>query len=182
MDNPSDTEEGSDQLRELRGSHNQGRRKDQRSSEESRASQQSSSSKDSGYASGDGRINLMGHSQPSPQEAAQYFYGLLGHPKLIARTSKTPFVRIYENQYPREKTVTNIGNHTLCAIYNQEARESIWNALKSIPWLTIDITCIGFSGKQSVDPIVMLITVKAGSAQWVKAQEAVNTCQKIIQQ
>jgi hypothetical protein len=178
MDNPSDTGEGSDQLRELRGPRNQGRRKDQRSSEESRASQQSSSSKDSGYASDD----IMRHSQPSPQEAAQYFYGLLGHPKLIARTSKTPFIRIYENQFPREKTVTNIGNHTLCAIYNQEVRESIWNALNSFPWLTIDITRIGFAGKQSVDPVVMLITVKAGSTPWVKAQEAVNACQKIIQQ
>ncbi len=182
MDNPSHTREASDQLGELRGPPSQGRRKDQRSSDESSASQQSGSSKDSRYASGDGRINLTRHSQPSPQEAAQYFYGLLGHPKLIARTSKAPFVRIYENQFPREKTVTSIGNHTLCTIYNQEVRESIWNALKSIPWLTIDITHIGFSGKQSVDPIVMLITVKVGSTPWVKAQEAVNTCQKIIQQ
>src|SRR5438045_7304438 len=104
MDNLADAGEGSDQLQELQNLRIKGRRENLSSSEESRASQVSEFSKDSGisgFPSGDFSINLIGHSPPSPQEAVQYFYGLLGHPRLIARTSKTPFVQVYENQFPR---------------------------------------------------------------------------------
>jgi hypothetical protein len=173
--------EGGDRVTELRDPP-KSRRKDQRSSDESNASHHSGSSKDLGYVSGDGGANLIGYSQPSAEEATYYFWGLAGNPKIIARTSKTPYVRAFSGTYPRKKWVTNIGNHPLRAVYNLEVRKSIWNALKSIPWVTIDIARIGYSGKQSVDPVVMLITIKPDSTPWVKAQEAVITCQKIIQQ
>ena len=124
-------------------------------------------------------ISSTGSSEP---ETSQYFYGLAGLPKLIARSSLDPYVPRVESAFPIKKSLFNIGPNPFINIYEQTPlRKLILDALINISWYKIDFVRLGYSRIARENPVVILITVKRGTPH-VMGQEAVDICRKACMQ
>ncbi|KAK1951992.1 hypothetical protein LY78DRAFT_687106 [Colletotrichum sublineola] len=101
--------------------------------------------------------------QPTETESKWYYYGLPSRPKLVARSSFTPYVLPMEGRLPEPKTQTVVGEHDIVAKWNNDPsmlQEQIFNILTQhdVQWQAIDILRIGYSNQEEI-PVILSISV-----------------------
>jgi len=169
-----------------------------RSSVQTRRQQNSSSSSPSSSSSEEGlapltRASSVSVSSPSEDEFMNYFGGLAGNPKLVARTSTEPYPPPnlhlrgawpsphYDELRSVQKMIFNIGQHPIVQVFNQGPRAEILSTLHGLPWYRMDVLRIGYYYAAGENPVVVLITVKPGEVKCLRGQHVVENCRRILQ-
>lgn len=88
------------------------------------------------------------------------------------------------------KSLGPVGRHPIVDLWNDSAgslRQTILEALESVPWVAIDILRIGYNGNRESEekfdqPITLLISVVPESTQWSQGHPVVMRCRTILQQ
>ena len=118
-----------------------------------------------------------------------YYLGLPGNPKLLARSSSKEWEPKDVSDIYREsglKTIMPVGPHALKTKLEQGLRTAIRSVLMTmspLKWITCDYIRIGYGRSQHENnPIVALITVEKDTVDKVEAQRVVNEIYKIMQQ
>ncbi len=126
-------------------------------------------------------------SPSSPKPAAdysglpQYYSGLPGNPKLLARSNDDPVPVQRDETFPLYKQLSNVGSHKIVQIFDSGPREDIRKILHNheIPWLTVNVIRIGYSATAAQNPVVLLVTVKEGTNP-LQAQDAASDCRDCL--
>ncbi|KAH7310567.1 hypothetical protein B0I35DRAFT_481871 [Stachybotrys elegans] len=111
----------------------------------------------------------MADSQPMPpsdKEAEHYYDGLPSRPRLVARSSQTPWER-KDTTY--RKQLFPVDDGRLASLWNQPRtpgtlKFDLINSLDGLEWSSIDLLRIGFPRRPDEGrPTVVLVTVRPGS-------------------
>lgn len=127
---------------------------------------------------------------PSEEEQQRYYYGLPSQPKLVARSSTTPW-RPQQDQWPIGKLLDPVGKHKIVGLWNDSTgplRRDILNAVAYLNWTAIDILRIGYERKNELTgeifdhPVTLFISVGEDSTPWPLGHATVMQCFRILQQ
>lgn len=120
---------------------------------------------------------------PGEQEKAEYYDGLRNQPRLIARTSATPFVPNstrdtyqFDNHYKQREPITC---HEIITKYTQAFAADIISTLGDYPWhrfYPIRINDEMVKGK----PVVFIIETLSDSEPWETSIEVALSCRNVI--
>lgn len=126
---------------------------------------------------------------PSPEEQRGYYYGLLSWPRLVARSSTTPWVRKRDGEYTLRKSLGLVGrNHPIIdqwIDYTGPLRQHINAILRGIDWTDLDLLRIGYdrsywTREEFEQPVTLMITVRKDSTSWVHAYAVAMACRAVI--
>ena len=129
---------------------------------------------------------LEGFLRPSEDEERYYFCGLAGSPRLIAKTSTTPW-KIHTDTDSPAKRIATVGDHHIVHTWCPELRAGIVRAL-SEPGLEWDCFCpirIGVDKHSARNPVVLLVCLvapKQGPQPWEPAMRAALRCRALLQE
>ena len=115
----------------------------------------------------------------SLQGKRAYFTGIGGNPQLVARTGRE---RFFQPKGTTKRQSRQVGPHPITEAYNQGAREKIRQVFKDqdVPQALINLLRIGYSKTVLENPLVVLITVGAGSIQYDKAKNVVDSIHEVL--
>jgi hypothetical protein len=141
-------------------------------------------------------------SRPSAEEAKQdematqpddssrfqdYYFGLPGNPRLLARSSTAPWeipiIDIPEHgewghQIPASKLAFVVTRHPLREKLDSGLRDNIRNVLATMSpcrWISVDYLRIGYDDNvEQNNPVVVLVTVEEGQVPRAEAQRIVD--------
>ncbi|KAF4999194.1 hypothetical protein FGRMN_2653 [Fusarium graminum] len=134
---------------------------------------------------------------PSEDEARYYYSGLLGYPRLIARTGRE-WVPLYDDPVCLRaghfvpKTVDPVGQHEIVSHWGPHSvmRQQIIEVLVDIDWTIIDILRIGYTrqarwfnhddGPEPAKPVTLLISVRPNTTTWNAGIAVVLTCRDVL--
>jgi hypothetical protein len=116
-----------------------------------------------------------------------YYHGLPSGPKLIARSSTTPWP--HPHQWPENKKLDVATGHAIQQPWNDPRgtlQQLIIRTLSDIDWTAIDILRVGYeSAYENADrapecPVTMLISVSENSTSFHQAETAIVECKQIL--
>ncbi|KAH7120283.1 hypothetical protein B0J13DRAFT_648988 [Dactylonectria estremocensis] len=127
---------------------------------------------------------------PNFAEERAYYYGMPGHPKLIARTNTHPVFFEGPTWSLVRKSVEHVGRHRLADLWNDSMlslQADIIRALEDVTWTSIDIHRVIYWSSPRTDrltdrPAILLISVAPNSTSWAQGHEVVMKCQTILEQ
>jgi hypothetical protein len=116
------------------------------------------------------------------QDFSDYYAGLLGNPRLLARSSRTAWIRpkISDEDGVRDayKVVSVVKNHPLAAKLQSGLRNRILAVMSTMTprvWISIDYVRIGYDEEnESNNPVVIFITVEKNNLPSTEAQRVVD--------
>ncbi|KAL7931723.1 hypothetical protein V8C35DRAFT_282376 [Trichoderma chlorosporum] len=120
---------------------------------------------------------------PGDQEKAEYYDGLRDCPKLVARTSATPFVPneirdryMFSKHYKQRKPIRN---HGLIAVYNRSFAADIISNLGDYPWHRFYPIRMhdDLAGEK---PVLFIIEVLCESEPWETSIRVALACRNVI--
>jgi hypothetical protein len=105
----------------------------------------------------------------SQEQKQNYYAGLLSHSTLITSSS------LSLSPSPTPKTLKNVGQHPIVDLWNKPQsllKRRIIQAVKYLPWISIDILRIG-PGHYARDdfPVVMFITVDSATGSTLEGMD-----------
>lgn len=132
---------------------------------------------------------------PSSDEQELYYFGLPSRPKLIARSSTTPWEPKMDRTDPlwpslRTKSLTPPGRHHLIPLWNDingDLRKDIIEALAGTEWHTIDLLRLGYNSPNGEEPdgpqpITLLVSIEPAKVAWEEAHRVVMRCKAILEE
>ncbi|KAL5593144.1 hypothetical protein FOBRF1_012246 [Fusarium oxysporum] len=129
----------------------------------------------------------MSLQEPSDRERRMYYCGLPSGPKLVARSSITPWFQPHE--WPKNKRLDVATGHKIQQLWNDpqgSLRKLIIGNLSGIDWTAIDILRVGYedayqdADRLSQCPVTMLISVTENSASFRQAEATIVACKDIL--
>ncbi|KAK2051392.1 hypothetical protein LY76DRAFT_675399 [Colletotrichum caudatum] len=127
----------------------------------------------------------MDFQRPPTEVERNWFYnGLPSQPKLLARSSLTPFRFDVDNPRSSDrKTLTVVGEHTIVSIWNNEPstlRNQILGILTryNVDWQAIDVLRIGYAGGRM--PVIVSISVLADTLPWKTGNQVACDCREAL--
>lgn len=126
---------------------------------------------------------------PSPEEQRGYYFGLLSRPKLVARSSTTPWTQKRDREFTICKSLGLVGrDHPIIEQwkdYTSTLRQSISAILRGIDWTNIELLRIGYdtsywSREEFEQPVTLMITVRKDSTSWKHAYAIAMACRAVI--
>lgn len=125
---------------------------------------------------------------PSELEQERYYYGLPSQPKLIARSSISPW-QFQQEEWPIRKMLRPVFKHKIVGLWNNSTgplRQDILAAVASLNWIALDVLRIGyddvFASESTEHPITLFISVEKDSTSWPVGYGIVQRCRQILQQ
>ncbi|KAF5251024.1 hypothetical protein FANTH_3785 [Fusarium anthophilum] len=124
---------------------------------------------------------------PGERERRMYYHGLPSCPKLVARSSTTPWNQPYE--WPDRKRLFVATGHAIQQPWNDpnsSLQRLIIATLDGIDWTAIDILRIGYESygddyrRIPERPVTMLISVSTNSTTFQVAEAAIIACKEIL--
>ncbi|KAF5989514.1 hypothetical protein FBULB1_800 [Fusarium bulbicola] len=131
----------------------------------------------------------MSLQEPSERERRMYYHGLPSGPKLIARSSTTPWNQ--PREWPDRKRLYVATGHAIQQPWNDpngSLQRLIIATLDGIDWTAIDILRIGYESigddyrRVPERPVTMLISVSTNSTTFQEAEAAIVACKRILAQ
>ncbi|KAM0082398.1 hypothetical protein ACKRZS_005382 [Fusarium odoratissimum] len=129
----------------------------------------------------------MSLQEPSDRERRMYYCGLPSGPKLVARSSITPWFQPHE--WPKNKRLDVATGHKIQQLWNGpqgSLRKLIIGNLSGIDWTAIDILRVGYedayqdADRLSQCPVTMLISVTKNSTSFRQAEATIVACKDIL--
>ncbi|UPK99345.1 hypothetical protein LCI18_010280 [Fusarium solani-melongenae] len=126
---------------------------------------------------------------PSPEEQRVYYFGLISRPRLVARSSTTPWVRKYDRESTLGKSIGLVGrNHPMIDLWidsTSPLRQNINAILRGIDWTALEFLRIGYdttywTREEFEQPVTLMITVRKDSTSWTHAYAVVMACRAVI--
>ncbi|KAK1564158.1 uncharacterized protein LY79DRAFT_530423 [Colletotrichum navitas] len=125
---------------------------------------------------------------PTDAECASYYNGLPSRPRLVARSSLTPFPferftrSAIDDGLSNRKTLAVVGDHPIVSKWNNEPsllRGQIMDILTrhNVDWHAIDIIRIGYEDEDM--PVIVWISVSAGTT-WEMGNQVVHDCRDAL--
>lgn len=118
-----------------------------------------------------------------PDPFTDYYYGLGGNPKLLARSNPAPWTIPYvigssEYEERDRKILCSIFRHPLHDKLEQGLQDKLLDLLKTMnlsKWISMDFFRVGYHKKEAEqkNPVVVLVTVEEGQVARVEAQRVV---------
>lgn len=127
---------------------------------------------------------------PSQQEADSYYAGLRSCPRLIARTSTTPWAPPKHDRWPPGKNLHPVGPHALSSIWDSHdgtLKQEIIQCLSGVDWRALDVLRIGLAEDITMcEPagpteVTLFISVRPGSTPWAAGQSVVDRCKLCLE-
>ena len=127
-------------------------------------------------------IYKQGQYLPSPREAHEYYYGLAGEPKLIARSSITPWTPKYCYSSRLTKRLTTIGAHPISQYWDQpKFRGEMKVVLMEMKARTVDMIRIGYEGEGETMQPTIWVGIESGlPTDSATIQNCVNRIHQIV--
>ncbi|KAF5686367.1 hypothetical protein FCIRC_2923 [Fusarium circinatum] len=125
--------------------------------------------------------------EPSERESRMYYCGLPTCPKLIARSSSTPWPQPHE--FVGNKKLSVATGHAIQQPWNNprgSLQPLILATLTDIDWTAIDILRVGYEvnykvpGRTFEGPVTMLISVSPNSTPFHRAEAVIVSCKQIL--
>ncbi|EMT72117.1 hypothetical protein FOC4_g10003970 [Fusarium odoratissimum] len=129
----------------------------------------------------------MSLQEPSDRERRMYYCGLPSGPKLVARSSITPWFQPHE--WPKNKRLDVATGHKIQQLWNDpqgSLRKLIIGNLSGIDWTAIDILRVGYEDAYQDDdrlsqcPVTMLISITENSTSFRQAEATIIACKDIL--
>ncbi|CZR54025.1 uncharacterized protein PAC_03908 [Phialocephala subalpina] len=112
-----------------------------------------------------------------------YYQGLRGKPRLLARGSRAKQIRpeevdSYGNLSPALKKAFHIGGHAIAGKLDSGLRQSIIELLLSMKlgskWISVDFVRLGYAAQRKGNPVVVLVAVEAEKVTPLEAKRIVD--------
>ncbi|KAK6225732.1 hypothetical protein QIS74_01779 [Colletotrichum tabaci] len=121
--------------------------------------------------------------RPTEHERDWFYNGLFSHPKLVARSSFTPFEYGWDDWSSPKKTLAVVGEHAIVSQWNDEPsslRNQILGILarEKVNWQAIDILRIGYVGEEM--PVIVSISVLADTLTWEMGNQVAFHCRNAL--
>ncbi|CCF32512.1 hypothetical protein CH063_04888 [Colletotrichum higginsianum] len=121
---------------------------------------------------------------PTRHERDSFYFGLPSRPKLVARSSLTPFHFDGDGWSSDRKTLTVVGDHPIVSKWDDEPsplRNKILGILaeQDVDWQAIDILRIGYVNKEK--PVIVSISVSAPTS-WETGNKVAQDCREALVQ
>ncbi|KAH7216865.1 uncharacterized protein BKA55DRAFT_717775 [Fusarium redolens] len=124
----------------------------------------------------------MALQEPSNRERRMYYYGLPSGPRLVARSSTTPWSQ--PREWPERKKLGVATGHKIQQPWNDlqgSLQQLIINTLSGIDWTAIDILRVSYEDTyEDKCPVTMLISVSKDSTSFRQAEAAIIACRDIL--
>lgn len=121
---------------------------------------------------------------PSLEERDHYYDGLPSCPRLIARSSVTPWRGAIPPEKLRyhTKRLVNVGSHRIVEAWNDSSstgslRASILDTLDGIDWTAVDILRVGYADPL---PVVVMVSVRPGAVSFETGSAIVRRCKQLL--
>lgn len=119
---------------------------------------------------------------PTEEEQLQYYYGLKGQPKLVARSNlEVPWELAYDMQHPVPKGIEPVGNsHPLVAKIDTDdyaLRKTLHTCLETVDWNSLDVLRIGTTAPR---PVILFISVNPGTLALARGFEVAMNCRRVL--
>lgn len=116
--------------------------------------------------------------------AAFYYYGLPSTPKLVARTSTTPWkAPSGPGAYHRAKELRPVGNHALQDVWEDNLALKLHALLESkkVKWTSTDVVRIGYADESSA-PVILWIGVMPASLSDDDGAVVASQCRELLKE
>ncbi|KAF5640161.1 hypothetical protein F25303_7187 [Fusarium sp. NRRL 25303] len=121
---------------------------------------------------------------PIRKEACSYFRGLPDSPKLVARSTTTP----WNDSGVYERLLDLVGKHVVVPLWNDftgPLRCKILEAVEDIDWNAIDILRCGstdFKDRHLVRPVILFVSVEPESTTWLNGRAVAFRCRQVLRE
>ncbi|KAL6351692.1 hypothetical protein LRP88_15031 [Fusarium phalaenopsidis] len=123
---------------------------------------------------------------PSLEERDHYYEGLPSRPRLVARSSVTPWRGAIPPERSRyyQKRLAHVGKHPIVESWNSSSAEgslraSVLDALSGTDWTAIDILRVGYADDLPM-PVVLMISVIPNAGLFEKSLAIVRRCKQLL--
>ncbi|RSL81788.1 hypothetical protein CDV31_016999 [Fusarium ambrosium] len=123
---------------------------------------------------------------PSLEERDHYYEGLPSRPRLVARSSVTPWRGAIPPERLRyhQKRLAHVGNHPVVEAWNGSAAEgslraSVLDALSGTDWTAVDILRVGYADDSPM-PVVLMISVNPNAVLFKDGSAIVRRCKQLL--
>lgn len=133
-------------------------------------------------------IKMEGPYKPDDEERDEYYFGLAGKPRLVARTSHNRWSRpmetgAYTGQIrKRSAAVLNYDQPELVARWTKDLVLALVKGLEDCRWSYFFPIRIGLEDTPSELPTVLLVAVERDSLQWEEGVAIALECRRILQE
>jgi len=114
---------------------------------------------------------------PISEEEAKYYYrGLPSCPRLVARTSTTPWDR-------QDKELGPVSGHAIGEVWQDGLALKAFDLFKSreVDWTSVDIVRIGPAGEYH-NPVILWVGVTPGSLSHDDGLDVAHKCKKLLEE
>ncbi|CCF34964.1 hypothetical protein CH063_00192 [Colletotrichum higginsianum] len=121
---------------------------------------------------------------PTELERNCFYHGLPSQPKLVARSSLTPFRYNVDDPWSSDrKTLAVAGEHAIASTWNNEPstlKHQILGILtqQNVDWQAIDILRIGYEDEEK--PLIVSISVLTDTLPWKTGNQVARDCRKAL--
>ncbi|WQF82059.1 Putative peptidase S1, PA clan [Colletotrichum destructivum] len=121
--------------------------------------------------------------RPTEHERDRFYNGLFSLPKLVARSSFTPFKYGWDDWSSPTKTLAVVDEHAIVSQWNDEPsplRNQILGILarEKVNWQAIDIVRIGYVGEEM--PVIVSISVLPDTLSWEMGNQVAFHCRNAL--
>ncbi|KAI1210554.1 uncharacterized protein F4807DRAFT_51903 [Annulohypoxylon truncatum] len=132
-------------------------------------------------------VNTAGPYKPDNEERDEYYFGIAGKPRLVARTSHNRWSRpVHEGASNTQRRkqyapVLESEQPEITSKWTQDLTPALIEALNGCNWCSFFPIRIGFEDTPFDEfPTVLLVTVEKDSLQWEEGVAIALGCRKVI--
>ncbi|KAF5610120.1 uncharacterized protein FSUBG_3352 [Fusarium subglutinans] len=125
---------------------------------------------------------------PSREESRSYYRGLPGIPRLVARSTTTPWDGPFSEFDEYGRILDPVEKHAVVTLWNDSTgplRHEILEAVADIDWNAIDIlrcSSTHFKDRDLVRPVILFVSVEPKSTTWLNGRAVALKCRDILRE
>ncbi|TFY78233.1 hypothetical protein EWM64_g5776 [Hericium alpestre] len=122
-------------------------------------------------------------SAPSEMEAERYYHGLPSAPRLVARSSTTPWKKPRGLEaYLQVRELRPVGNHAIEEVWEDKLAFELHALLESmkVKWTSTDVVRMGIA-KESSAPVILWVGVKPASLSGDRGVNVAFSCRHLLE-
>ncbi|KAI8648941.1 hypothetical protein NCS56_01511300 [Fusarium sp. Ph1] len=123
---------------------------------------------------------------PSLEERDHYYDGLQSRPRLIARSSVTPWRGAIPPERSRyyPKRFAHVGKHPIVEAWNSSSakgslRASVLDKLSEVDWTAVDVLRVGYANDLPM-PVVLMISITPDAVLFEDGSAIVGRCKRLL--